>query len=206
MVCRHSRNLSCAFHICKYDINLHVSYLVLFPTKALGIARIMVRITIAISLVFISNIIVCIVLSIFTHINDGNNALLMSLVALCYVMDLKVNNVCLLYQYGFAQQLYDRRCRICNKCLKHLIFCCLETKTSIMGTSWYLLISHVTVAFNNSVLAPNLIFNSIDVLNIGSITVAPAFHDQCVLKWRATQFITFSTKLTLYWVYMSWSN
>ena len=103
--------------------NLNISMI-----KALGITRVMIRITVCVSIVFTSNIIVLIVL-IFVHVLSlYQNGSMTTLLYLCYSIDLMVNNICLLYQYQFAQESYDKHCKLCNKFLKHIIFCRIETK------------------------------------------------------------------------------
>ena len=104
------------------DNNLNVSMI-----KALGIARVMIRVIVCVSIVFTSNIILLIVLVSLHVLSLHENGLMTTLLYLCYSIDLIVNNICLLYQYQFAQGSYDKNCKLCNKFLKNVIFCSIET-------------------------------------------------------------------------------
>ena len=95
--------------------------------KALGIARVMIRITVCVSIVFASNVFGLILVVLHSVLSLHQNAIMTTLLHLCYSMDLMVNNICLLYQNQFAQQSYDKNCKLCNTLLKNIIFCTIDT-------------------------------------------------------------------------------
>ena len=103
--------------------------------KAFGIARIMIRITVCVSVVFVSNIVVLIVLASLSMLSLHQNGILLTLLHLCYSIDLMLNNFCLLYQYQFAQKSYDKNCKFCDKFLKNTIFCGIETNMKSVSTT-----------------------------------------------------------------------
>ena len=98
--------------------------------KALGIGKMIVRLVIVISVVFISGIMVTITTFLpYIETQDKSSAgLRLNLMYLCYLIDLKINNVCLLYQYGFAQKMFDNNCQLCVICFKHIVFRSLKAK------------------------------------------------------------------------------
>ena len=107
------------------DVNLNRSMI-----KALGIGKIIIRLIIVISVVWMSGIIILITSYIpFIETQDKSSVgLRMNLMYLCYMIDLKINNVCLLYQYGFCQKMFDNNCRLCTICLKHIVICAFRIK------------------------------------------------------------------------------
>ena len=98
--------------------------------KALGIGKIIVRLTVVVGVAFISGIMAAITSSILyvETQDDASAGLKITLVYLCYIIDLKINNACLLYQYGFSQKMFDKRCRLCTICFKHIVLCTFEAK------------------------------------------------------------------------------
>ena len=93
--------------------------------KALGIGKIIVRLVIIIGVVLSSGIMAVIVATLFQIgiTDDKMSTLMRTLIYLCYMIDIKVNNICLLYQYGFSQKLFDKRCKLCSKCFRRIMFC-----------------------------------------------------------------------------------
>ena len=115
-----------------YDNNLDMDKSLM---KALGIARIMIRITVCVSMVFVSNIIVLISLVSINVLSLHQNGSVMTLLHLIYSIDLMVNNICLLYQYQFAQKSYDKNCKLSNKFLKNVVFYTIETNMKTIQTN-----------------------------------------------------------------------
>ena len=126
-----STNDSCN---CISDTGGNINHSNMSMIKALGITRVMIRITVCVSIVFTSNIMVIIVLVSLNVLSLHQNASMMTILHLCYSIDLMVNNICLLYQYQFAQNSYDKNCKLCNKFLKNIIFCSIETNMKTIVT------------------------------------------------------------------------
>ena len=98
--------------------------------KALGIGKIIVRLIVVVGVAFISGImatVASLILYVETQ-DDASVGLKITLVYLCYIIDLKISNVCLLCQYGFSQKMFDKRCRLCTICFKHIVFCAFKAK------------------------------------------------------------------------------